>query len=282
MLSKPFSRAPMGDVNVDLIMDMMLWSVKTYGPCVKPQVPNLLKKNNLLPSWDDNDETPVFQWAMREFERILIQTNMTRWRVQLLPDAVLAGQYAITPHNTLRANEAQNAPLPSYHIDKMGRPIFYYDPRECHRPGYLLGHIVPKLAQLKLFAAEAPREFQKENLPLLLDVVTCHMGQGLANIALIKPQDTRPKAGFSLKRPPCDRAKERLLFATVLALSSRRLSPEQIIAHYGPILSKSHRKAIWPICKTIEKQSEFIKLLRVMTDNRFAERSLITPKRKTA
>lgn len=282
MFSKPFSRGSIGTIDVDRIMDMMLWTVKTYGPCVKPQVPKLLKSNNLLPSWDDTNETPVFQWAMREFERILIETQMTRWPVQLLPDAVLAGQQAATQRAKLPSNEAQNAPFPGYYIDKMGRPIFYYDPRQCSEAGYMLGHIVPKLAQLKLFAAEAPPEFRGNHLSLLLDVMTCHMGQGLAKIALIQCQEARPQIGLSLKRPPCDRAMQQLLFATVLALSSRRLSGEQIIAHYGTVLSKPHRKAIWPMYKAIEKQSEFIKLLRVMTDNRLAERCLISPQQKTA
>ena len=282
MISRPFSRVLLGKIDVDIVMDMMLWTVKKYGPCVKPKAPNLLKKNDLLPSWDDKDETPVFQWAIKEFERILFDTHMARWSVQLLPDALLAGQHAVPSGSKLPSNEAQNAPFPGYYIDKMGRPIFYYDPRQCHKPGYMIGHVVPKLAQLRLFAAEAPPKFRNHNLPLLLDVMTSHMGQGLAKIAFIEAQDPRPQIGFSFKPPPCDRAMQRLLFTTVMALSSRRLSAEQIIAHYGTVLSKSHRKAIWPIYKAIENQDEFIKLLRVMTDNRLAEGSLISPQRKSA
>ena len=282
MLNNPYMKAQLSRREINLMFDMTVWVTKHHGPCIKPKVPKILKLGSLLRAWNDTNPDPVFYWASAEFSRLLQHTQMTGWALELLPDATKAEQCL---SNSLKSRLWQAGHYPSYYIDDMGRPIFYYDPRRCDEPGYLAGELIPKLAALKVFSSPKPPNFDAANMDLLIDVMGCHLGQGFTKVSILEAKNRTP-ARTSDWYPlsflesenvdlPTEISAKHVLFITILGLSARRYTPEQIISHYGPILSKQSRKAIWPLYKLIEKNADFIKLLRIMTDNRLAKQNRV-------
>ena len=283
MLNTHYAKEPITRRQINLIFDMTVWVTKFYGPSIRAKVPKILQTGNPLQAWTDTNPDPVFYWASTEFTRLLKHTQMTDWCIELRPDATKVDKSST---NNLKSRSWQAGQYPGYYVDNMGRPIFYYDPRRCHEPGYLEGELIPKLAALKVFSSPKPTNFNANNMGLLIDVMACHMGHGFTNVSLREQkEETNPNTpdwftfpflnteNIENSKSTNETSAKHMLFITVLGLSARRYLPEQIISHYGPILSQQSRKAIWPIYKQIEKNAEYIKLLRIMTDNRIAKQN---------
>jgi len=250
------------------LCDITLWVTKQYGPAKRPTVPKILSRGSLLSRWKEDNPTTVLDWASDNFARLLDDMDLCDLPLQLVANGEKADTYPSKSFDSLRSRCWTSGQYPGYFVDEYGRPILYYDPRKCDQTGYFLGQILPKLIMIKLFVNARPKAFDNYTNSEITDAMICHFGHGFNMLHNIEATSSQSITTRLLRQNQHHRRLLHFAYGSVISLSAHRYSPEQIISTYGPILSKTTRQLVWPIYKTIEKDAEFIKLLRLMTDNR--------------
>lgn len=248
----------------DVLLNTALWLTKMHGASIRPRVPKLLSKRKQpspLRCWDRDNPDTVFHWADAEFAKIREAMGLSDWAVQLLPDAAQAARFDQRLVGNLQSRSWDIAAFPNYYVDNYGRPLIYYDPRSCAAPGAFQMHIIPSLASAKLLSSGTGELAQfAPSAPPIADMCV-HLGQGFTALAYYE-------AGSSAPSPD---TLDPILTATVLSLMGHRMTPEQIIASYGPHMSKRSRRRIWPIYQALIKARDGVDLLQIMTDRRKME-----------
>lgn len=267
MLSKKWSTPTLSNQDFDTCFDMMLWATRLYGAPIKPPVPKALSTERPSTHWEAANPDTVFEWASQSFGTLTSHMGLTDLNIMLVADARRADPNDNFARERLIVRSWQYDELPPYQLDIDGNPIVFYDPRKCDRPGYFLSDVLPKLACLKIASDPRPDGFCLTEIPSLISTVICHLGHGFTLHGLLTP-DPNTRSLLSRFRDSEDIKANRYLYMAVMGLAARRYSPEQIIASYGPVLSKSTRKSIFATYKRIEKSQDCIKLLRMMTDSR--------------
>jgi len=211
--------------------------------------------------WQEDDARTVFDWAQDNFGRVKDECGMGDWSVQIAPNPD-------EPYNTKHMRFSQSWNMDSkepYYVDGYGRPVIHYDPRHCSEPGYFAARIILKLAEIKLMNFVPERGISPLQSGILTLAAAAYMGQGFTLAALpkavalylTKEDDTSP-----VPQRVIDNS---LAFSSCTTLLAKNLSPEQIVATYGSIMSKHLRKKIRPACKQIESYTPEIKVLRLLT-----------------
>ncbi len=280
MLNKTvLNKAMLADETVSIYFDMMIWLSSQYGPASKQAVPKVINPSAPISQrcWGDEDCRTVFAWAEAEVVHIAKACDMEHWSVQVAPNGQKAKRQAansvtITP---LKSSAWQAGEYPGYFVDYFGRPVFFYDPRRCAEPGYFAKTLIPQFALLKIYAKHPPLEFGEISIKSLVQITACHMGLGFTMLALSQNQNTERQnngnwtplailAG-SQGQEDTPNSSAAYLYGTLLSLTAHRLTPEQIIATYGPLMSERTRKNLRPALSQIESQTDLLKLLRLVS-----------------
>ena len=215
-----------------LITETFAWLIRQYGPPARPPVPSPLHRVAGLEDiqFDPSDRRTAFDFAQDSFASVLQVMRME-------PDG--------------RALHACAHDQPGF---------LTYDPARLEEPGYLVARLVIGLAAdaLSLFRPDVePGPFGRATI-LLAGAAFFRAGLSLPRLL---PATTGELSQFGV---PARFVENTLLFASCLALSVARQTPEQIVATYGPILSKTARRKIRPACRQIDEYDTEVKLLRVL------------------
>jgi len=253
----------MRDEDAFLQFEVMSWLIKRYGPTKNPKVPSPIHKIEQLSDlyWNEDDSRTVFDWAQDNFGRIKSECGMNDWSVQIMPRPD-------EPFDSRHMQFSQSWNTDSkepYYVDGYGRPVIHYDPHHCIEPGYFAARVIIKLAEIKLMNFVPQQGISPLQSGILTLTAASYMRQGFTMAALPEAVTyylTREGDTSSVPRRIIDNT---LAFSTCLMLLSHKLAPEQIIATYGSIMTKSFRKKIRPACKQIESYESEIKLIRLLT-----------------
>ncbi len=281
MLNKTMlSKTILNDETVSIYFDMMIWLSSQYGPASKQAVPKVLNPETPIDErcWGDEDCRTVFAWAEAEVMQLAKACDMQHWSVQVAPDGhkaklQAANSVTITP---LKSSAWQAGEYPGYFVDYFGRPVFFYDPRQCIEPGYFAKTLIPQFALLKIYAKHPPLEFGESSIKSLVQMTACHMGLGFTMLALCQGQRSESWTPLSILTSTQDQEDSRsssaaYLCGTLLSLTAHRLTPEQIIATYGPLMSERTRRDLRPALSQIESQTDLLKLLRLISRHKLQE-----------
>ena len=253
----------MRDEDAYLQFEVMAWLIRRYGPAKKAAVPSPIHKTEQLSDlcWQEDDMRTVFDWAEDNFGRVKDECGMSDWSIQIAP---CPDEPCDTKH--MRFSQSWNMDSKeTYYVDGYGRPVIHYDPRRCCKPGYFAARIILKLAEIKLMNFVPERGISPLQSGILSLCTAAYMGQGFILTALpnavadylTREEDTSPVPQRVIHNS--------LAFSTCITMLSRQLSPEQIVATYGSLMSKNLRKKIRPACKQIESYNSEIKILRLLT-----------------
>lgn len=258
------------DESVSNYIEMMIWLSAQFGPVKKPVVPKIIKPNIPLHErhWTEDDPRTVFAWAEAEAVYMAKLCNMENWPIQVAPNADKAKLH-LTSAKTgflkpLKSDAWCADKYPGYFVDYFGRPTFFYDPRRCSDLGYFAKTLLPQFALLKIYAKHPPAEFDNSAIDALLHMTACHMGFGFTLLAMSqneRSQSWTPMAILNAHTPDFEELP--YLYGTLIGLAAHRLTREQIIATYGPIITHKTRKHIGAALDQIESQSDILKLLRL-------------------
>ncbi|MEP3891995.1 MAG: hypothetical protein ABJN69_16180 [Hellea sp.] len=247
-----------------LQFEVMSWLIKRYGPPQAPKVPSPIHKTEQLSDlcWHEDDVRTVFDWAQDSFGRIKSECGMEDWSIQIAPQP---DERFDSRHMQFSQSWNTDSKEP-YYVDGYGRPVIHYDPRHCEDPGYFAARVIIKLAEIKLMNFTPERGISPLQSGILTLTAVCYMRQGFALAALpdaVTHYLTRE--GDTAKVPPRI-INNTLVFSNCLMMLSRKLTPEQIVASYGCIIPKAHRKKIRPACKQIESYTAEIKVIRLLAN----------------
>lgn len=247
-----------------LQLGILAWLIKKYGPPKKPKVPSPLHKTEQLAdiSWTADDTRSAHSWAQDTFSHIKQLCGMDNWSIQIAP-------YSDKLNNSVRMLTTENWNINSkepYYVDGYGRPVIYYDPLNCKRPGYFVSRVIYKLAEIKLMNFPLEEAVTPLQSKIMILVTACYMRQGFSMAALLKAEplsfwdkDIDPKV--------IGRVTDRTLaFSTCVILLSQRLTPEQIVATYGTVMSKKFRKKVRPACKQAENYDAELTILKILAN----------------
>jgi len=266
------NKSSLPDESISTYVELMIWLSAQYGPTKKPAVPKVIKPEPPIHErrWTEDDPRTVFAWAESEAAYLSELCEMEDWAVQVAPNGNKARLHPISATTAylkpLRSNAWCENKNPGYFVDYFGRPTLFYDPRQCAEAGYFAKTLLPQFALLKIYAKHPPIDFNARELETLVYMTVCHMGLGFTLLALAQnnqPQNWTAMAMLNAYTPHDEELP--YLYGTLIGLAAHRLTPEQIVANYGPIITKRTRKLIKPSLDQIETQSNILKLLRLFT-----------------
>ncbi|MDB2437574.1 hypothetical protein N9W89_02570 [Hellea sp.] len=212
--------------------------------------------------WQDDETRTIFDWAQDNFGHIKADCGLDDWSVQIAPQTN-------KPHNNKHMEFAQHwnmAGKEPYYVDGYGRPVIYYDPRQCEVPGYFAARVILKLAEIKLMNFNPERTVTPVESRILTLATACYMRQGFTLAAI--PETVQEYFSSEDGSPPVNRRiiNNSLAFSTCMILLSRKLATEQIIATYGTLMTPRFRKKIRPACKQLETHESEIKLMKLLAN----------------
>ena len=254
----------MRDEDAYLQFEIMSWLINRYGPPKAPKVPSPIHKIEQLYElcWRQDDVRTVFDWAQDSFGHIKSECGMDDWSIQIAPKP---DEQFDSRHMQFSQSWNTDSKEP-YYVDGYGRPVIHYDPRHCEDPGYFAARVIIKLAEIKLMNFVPEKGVSPLQSGILTLTAACYMRQGF-NLAAL-PQAVAhylTREGDTAKVPQriIDNT---LVFSNCLAMLSLKLMPEQIVATYGTIMPKIHRKKIRPACKQIESYGPEMQVMRLLAN----------------
>ncbi len=247
-----------------LQLGVIAWLIRKYGPPRKPKIPSPLNKPEQLDKllWHEDDIIDVNDWAQQQFNSIKQRCGMENWPVQL---AASADKLKKTGQVLSAKNWNMNNESP-YYIDGYGRPVVYFDPLQCSKPGYFALSTISKLAEIKLmnFPLEVP--VSPLRAKIMIFAAACYMRQGfeMAKLLKVQPIELLDKNMTSIAAKRL--LSRNLLFSICTLLLSLKLTPEQIVASYGPIMSKKFRNRLRPACKNAHSYETELTILKILAN----------------
>jgi len=254
----------MRDEDAFLQFEAMSWLIRRYGPPKNAAVPSPIHRVERLSElcWTDHDSRTISDWAQDNFGRIKSACGMDNWSVQI-------AERPEEPLNTKHMDFSQNWNMDSkepYYVDGYGRPVIYYDPQHCQEPGYFSARIIIKLAEIQLMNFAPEHGVSPLQSGILTLTAASYMRQGFTLAEIPKAVTyflNREGDSTSVPQRVIDNT---LAFSACLTLLSRKLTPEQIVATYGSLMSKALRKKIRPACKQIESYNSEIEVMRLLSN----------------
>ena len=215
-----------------LVFETFAHLIRRHGAPARPPVPSPLHKVQGLDdlSFDPRGRRTAFDFGQDSFAAVL-------QAMRLEPDG-----------RTLHASDH----------DQPG--FLTFDPHRVEEQGYIVARLVLGLAAQELVTFQPefePTPFQRA---IILLTGAAYFRTGLV-LPRILPAVVAELSQFGV---PARFVENTLLFAASLGLSVARQTPEQIVATYGPLLSRSARKKIRPACRQIEELEPELKLLRIL------------------
>ena len=264
----------MRDEDAYLQFEIMSWLISRYGPPRNPKVPSPLHKSERLSelSWCEDDTRTVFDWAQDTFGQIKSECGMSDLSIQIAP---YPGQSFGTRHMKFAQSWNTKSKEP-YRVDGYGRPVIHYNPADCEKPGCFAARVIVKLAEIKLMSFIPEKGVSPLQSGILTLTAACYMRQGFTLSAMPEAVAYYLTGESDTALVPRRIIENTLAFSNCLMLLAKKLTPEQIIATYGPLMTKSYRKKIRPACKQIESYEAEIKTMRLLANparNSFQDRS---------
>ena len=221
-----------------LCFETLAFLTRRYGPPSRPPVPSPLHKSRGIETLvhDAGDQRQVFDWAQDSYATLMDAMELDASEFRLV-----ASVEGVVPTTGLLT----------------------FDPRRCDERGHFAANLIFDACEHKLDGFDPgfePSAFQQAVIQL---TAAAYFRQGIALTAMIEAA-TDALSGYGV---PQRFVENTLVFASCLVLSVCRQSPEQIVATYGPILSKTVRKKIRPACRQIEGYAPELKLIQVMGRN---------------
>jgi len=254
----------MRDEDAYLQFEVMAWLIKRYGPPQAPKVPSPIHRTEQLSElcWQENDMRTVFDWAQDNFARIKSESGMEDWSIQIAP-------HPDEPFDSRHMQFSQSWNTDGkepYYVDGYGRPVIHYDPRHCEDPGYFAARVIIKLAEIKLMNFAPEKGISPLQSGILTLTAACYMRQGFNLAALpeaVAHYLTREEDTAKVPQRIIDNT---LVFSNCLVMLSRKLMPEQMVATYGTLMPKAHRKKVRPACKQLEGYKSEIEVIRLLAN----------------
>lgn len=220
-----------------LIFETMAYMVRQSGLPARPAVPSPLHKSQGIDTllYSDRDTRNVFDWAQDAFATVLDSMHVSPEDLTLI---AASGPQELQPG------------------------VLTFDPVRTRQPGQFSVRIVLDLARQRVEGFDpgfSPTSLQRT---IILLTACAYHRQGFA-LARCLPavQDALPHQASPLRL-----IENALTLAACLALMVRRQTPEQIIATYGMLMSKSLRRKIRPACRQISAFALEVKLLQLIGD----------------
>jgi len=254
----------MRDEDAYLQFEVMAWLIKRYGPPQAPKVPSPIHRTEQLSElcWQENDMRTVFDWAQDNFARIKSESGMEDWSIQIAP-------HPDEPFDSRHMQFSQSWNTDGkepYYVDGYGRPVIHYDPRHCEDPGYFAARVIIKLAEIKLMNFAPEKGISPLQSGILTLTAACYMRQGFNLAALpeaVAHYLTREEDTAKVPQRIIDNT---LVFSNCLVMLSRKLMPEQMVATYGTLMPKAHRKKVRPACKQLEGYKSEIEVIGLLAN----------------
>ena len=239
----------------------LAWMTNTFGSPYLPRVPSVLQRYEQLSetAYSAEDTRSPEDWAQDLFGRIVNECHMEDWTLscRVRPTEPEDGL-----HMLLLARTWERTAPGAYFVDILGNPVVVYDEADLDVPGAFAMSVILQLATLRLASAPVPEDYDVDNHARLLVEMAVYNAQGLELLAMADMlADYFVQMGF-LPQREVSRFLSELEFATILGMRTRNLAPEQIVATYGPLLTRTFRKRIWNLVEELNSYGPEMKLMQ--------------------
>ena len=245
--------------------DHFTWMVNMFGSPHLPKVPTVLQRFEPLcdTAYSEEDSRSPADWAQDVFARVVADCRMDDWTLSCreAPEGPQDGLHHM-PLGRVWHRQAPGA----YHVDLLGNPVVLYKPDSLEVPGAFALSVILQLATLRLASAPVPEHYSAEDHARILMGMAVYNGQGFELLGMADMlTDHFCEAGL-LQRGEVNAFVNELEYVTVMGMRARSLAPEQMIATYGPSLTRTMRKRIWNLVGELDAYAPEMKLLRHLSN----------------
>lgn len=232
-----FQQRLIRDDDALIMFEALAFLIRQSGLPDRPQVPSPLHKSQGLDSivYDERDTRSVGDWAQDSF-------------------AAIVDDMAIDPSD-LRL-------IASTRSLSDDRRTLTFDPNRAQEPGVFVARLVLQLIELRMARFNPGVPLTAIQRALIRLSGCAYYRQGFA-MSQCLPALTEELSAWKVPQRLVENA---LMFSSCLTLTLRRQTPEQIVATYGSIVSKSARRKIRPACRQIDNFKPEVKLLQVIAE----------------
>lgn len=236
-----FQQRLIRDDDALIMFEALAYLIRQSGLPARPQVPSPLHKSQGLDSivYDERDTRSVQDWAQDSFATILDGMAIDPTDLRLI---------------------ASTRPLSD------DRSTLTFDPDRAQEPGQFISRLALQLIEQRMVRFNPGVPLTAIQRALIRLTGCAYYRQGFA-LTQCLPALTEELSAW--KVPP-RLVENALVFSSCLTLIVRRQTPEQIVATYGSIMSKSVRRKIRPACRQIDNFKPEVKLLQVIAEEKRA------------
>ncbi len=236
-----FQQRLIRDDDALIMFEALAFLIRQSGLPARPQVPSPLHKSQGLDSivYDERDTRSVQDWAQDSFAAILDGMAIDPTDLRLI---------------------ASTRPLSD------DRSTLTFDPDRAQEPGQFISRLVLQLIEQRMVRFNPGVPLTAIQRALIRLTGCAYYRQGFA-LTQCLPALTEELSAWKVPQRLVENA---LVFSSCLTLIVRRQTPEQIVATYGSIMSKSVRRKIRPACRQIENFKPEVKLLQVIAEEKRA------------
>lgn len=266
MLHTLVSRRSLPDTRKLWHMETLAWAIREFGAPHLPRVPSVLQRFEPLHTTlrDPEDGRLPGDWASDLLGRVQSDCRMENW---ILHFRQKSGDADVDYREVALMSRFHLAAPGRIHVNILGEPVVLADPSTYGVAGRTALDYIVQLATLRMASSEAPDAYRHELHAHAIMAMCVFNAAGLELIAMENQLIAYLVEAGWLKRSDASEFIAELEFATVLGMRVRGLAPEQIIASYGPILSKGLRKRVWSLCGEIDKLAPEFKTLKLLTND---------------
>lgn len=236
-----FQQRLIRDDDALIMFEALAFLIRQSGLPARPQVPSPLHKSQGLDSivYDERDTRSVQDWAQDSFAAILDGMAIDPTDLRLI---------------------ASSRPLSD------DRSTLTFDPDRAQEPGQFISRLALQLIEQRMVRFNPGVPLTAIQRALIRLTGCAYYRQGFA-LTQCLPALTEELSAWKVPQRLVENA---LVFSSCLTLIVRRQTPEQIVATYGSIMSKSVRRKIRPACRQIDNFKPEVKLLQVIAEEKRA------------
>lgn len=236
-----FQQRLIRDDDALIMFEALAFLIRQSGLPARPQVPSPLHKSQGLDSiaYDERDTRSVQDWAQDSFATILDGMAIDPTDLRLI---------------------ASTRPLSD------DRSTLTFNPDRAQEPGQFISRLALQLIEQRMVRFNPGVPLTAIQRALIRLTGCAYYRQGFA-LTQCLPALTEELSAWKVPQRLVENA---LVFSSCLTLIVRRQTPEQIVATYGSIMSKSVRRKIRPACRQIDNFKPEVKLLQVIAEEKRA------------
>lgn len=218
-----------------LMLETFAFLIRRHGLPKRPDVPSPVRPQLGIDAlrFDSARDCNVYDWARAALTRILQATDRPLDRLNLV---------------------ASRDPYPRQ------PELLSFDPERAHEPGHFTARLVLELAEGLLDGFETPALLDDYRKAVVRLSACAYLRQGFT-LARCLPATGEALAEYGV---PQRFIENMLVGGACLGLALRRQTPEQVLATYGSVMTRSVRRKIRPACRQLDGFEPEVKLLRVL------------------